>query len=172
MQIPRSPGLPPCTPGGSTICAVRMRRSGGTAPLLRVACAHEPNALCRFGSKVHLFSERQAGRAGQAEVGRHAYQPAVNDDQSLPSKTENILADSRDHVSSPPVVALGINLAYAVAGVAKRHLGQIQRKGCQCRRGARERANFCDADFAGVSHGWEKFYWTPWRAYLEGGGPS
>lgn len=23
-----------------------------------------------------------------------------------------------------------------------------------------------DADFAGVSHGWEKFYWTPWRAYL------
>lgn len=23
-----------------------------------------------------------------------------------------------------------------------------------------------DSDFAGVSHGWEKFYWTPWRAYL------
>ena len=26
--------------------------------------------------------------------------------------------------------------------------------------------NVVDADFAGVSHGWEKFYWTPWRAYL------
>jgi len=22
------------------------------------------------------------------------------------------------------------------------------------------------ADFAGVSHGWERFYWTPWRAHL------
>ena len=29
-------------------------------------------------------------------------------------------------------------------------------------------ANVADADFAGVSHGWEKYYWTPWRAYLEG----
>jgi uncharacterized protein YndB with AHSA1/START domain len=26
--------------------------------------------------------------------------------------------------------------------------------------------NVADADFAGVSHGWEKFYWSPWRAYL------
>ena len=26
--------------------------------------------------------------------------------------------------------------------------------------------NVVDADFAGVSQGWEKFYWTPWRAYL------
>jgi uncharacterized protein YndB with AHSA1/START domain len=24
-------------------------------------------------------------------------------------------------------------------------------------------------DFAGISHGWEKHYWTPWRAYLAGG---
>ena len=23
-----------------------------------------------------------------------------------------------------------------------------------------------ETDFAGVCHGWEKFYWTPWRAYL------
>lgn len=27
--------------------------------------------------------------------------------------------------------------------------------------------NVVDSDFAGVSHGWEKFYWTPWRAYLD-----
>ena len=26
--------------------------------------------------------------------------------------------------------------------------------------------NVVDQDFAGVSHGWEKFYWSPWRAYL------
>ena len=26
--------------------------------------------------------------------------------------------------------------------------------------------NVVDDDFAGVSQGWEKFYWTPWRAYL------
>ena len=26
--------------------------------------------------------------------------------------------------------------------------------------------NIVDQDFAGVSHGWEKFYWTPWRDYL------
>ena len=26
--------------------------------------------------------------------------------------------------------------------------------------------NVVDADFAGVSQGWEKYYWTPWRAYL------
>jgi hypothetical protein len=26
--------------------------------------------------------------------------------------------------------------------------------------------NVFDGDFAGVSHGWEKFYWSPWRAYL------
>ena len=28
--------------------------------------------------------------------------------------------------------------------------------------------NVADSDFAGVSHGWEKYYWTPWRAYLLG----
>lgn len=27
--------------------------------------------------------------------------------------------------------------------------------------------NVVDSDFAGVSQGWEKFYWTPWRAYLD-----
>lgn len=26
--------------------------------------------------------------------------------------------------------------------------------------------NVVDTDFAGVSQGWEKFYWTPWREYL------
>jgi activator of HSP90 ATPase len=26
--------------------------------------------------------------------------------------------------------------------------------------------NVADRDFAGVSHGWEKYYWTPWRSYL------
>ena len=26
--------------------------------------------------------------------------------------------------------------------------------------------NVVDNDFAGVCHGWEKYYWTPWRAYL------
>jgi uncharacterized protein YndB with AHSA1/START domain len=26
--------------------------------------------------------------------------------------------------------------------------------------------NVADQDFAGVSQGWEKFYWAPWRAYL------
>ena len=26
--------------------------------------------------------------------------------------------------------------------------------------------NVVDQDFAGVSHGWEKFYWSPWREYL------
>jgi activator of HSP90 ATPase len=24
-----------------------------------------------------------------------------------------------------------------------------------------------DHDFAGVTEGWEKYYWTPWRGYLE-----
>jgi activator of HSP90 ATPase len=28
-------------------------------------------------------------------------------------------------------------------------------------------ANIADRDFAGVSQGWEKYYWTPWRSYLE-----
>lgn len=27
-------------------------------------------------------------------------------------------------------------------------------------------ANIVDNDFAGVSQGWEKFYWAPWREYL------
>jgi uncharacterized protein YndB with AHSA1/START domain len=26
--------------------------------------------------------------------------------------------------------------------------------------------NVAEEDFAGVSHGWEKYYWAPWRAYL------
>ena len=26
--------------------------------------------------------------------------------------------------------------------------------------------NVADEDFAGVSQGWEKYYWTPWHAYL------
>jgi activator of HSP90 ATPase len=29
--------------------------------------------------------------------------------------------------------------------------------------------NVPDEDFAGVCHGWEKYYWTPWRAALGGG---
>ena len=32
--------------------------------------------------------------------------------------------------------------------------------------------NVVESDFAGVSHGWEKYYWTPWRAYLECGKAS
>ena len=32
--------------------------------------------------------------------------------------------------------------------------------------------NVSDKDFAGVSHGWEKYYWTPWRAYLIDGSRS
>ena len=28
--------------------------------------------------------------------------------------------------------------------------------------------NVPEEDFAGVSHGWEKYYWTPWRAHLDG----
>jgi hypothetical protein len=28
-------------------------------------------------------------------------------------------------------------------------------------------ANVPEEDFAGVSEGWSKFYWNPWRAYLE-----
>jgi activator of HSP90 ATPase len=26
--------------------------------------------------------------------------------------------------------------------------------------------NVAESDFAGVCHGWEKYYWTPWREYL------
>jgi len=26
--------------------------------------------------------------------------------------------------------------------------------------------NVSDSDFAGVSEGWPKYYWTPWREYL------
>jgi hypothetical protein len=29
--------------------------------------------------------------------------------------------------------------------------------------------NVADTDFAGVSEGWSKYYWVPWRAYLERG---
>jgi activator of HSP90 ATPase len=28
--------------------------------------------------------------------------------------------------------------------------------------------NVPDHDYDGVNEGWEKFYWTPWRRYLEG----
>lgn len=28
-------------------------------------------------------------------------------------------------------------------------------------------ANIPEEDFAGVSQGWEKYYWTPWREYLD-----
>ena len=27
--------------------------------------------------------------------------------------------------------------------------------------------NVADTDFAGVSEGWSKYYWTPWRAHLD-----
>jgi uncharacterized protein YndB with AHSA1/START domain len=27
--------------------------------------------------------------------------------------------------------------------------------------------NVADSDFAGVSEGWGKYYWAPWRAYLD-----
>jgi uncharacterized protein YndB with AHSA1/START domain len=38
------------------------------------------------------------------------------------------------------------------------------------RRGGRielTHVNVADRDFAGVSEGWTKYYWNPWRAYLE-----
>ena len=38
------------------------------------------------------------------------------------------------------------------------------------RRGARielTHVNIADSDFAGVSEGWSKYYWIPWRAYLQ-----
>jgi uncharacterized protein YndB with AHSA1/START domain len=28
--------------------------------------------------------------------------------------------------------------------------------------------NVADSDFAGVSEGWSKYYWVPWRTYLTG----
>ena len=28
--------------------------------------------------------------------------------------------------------------------------------------------NVPEEDFAGISEGWAKFYWNPWRAYLAG----
>jgi uncharacterized protein YndB with AHSA1/START domain len=37
------------------------------------------------------------------------------------------------------------------------------------RKGARielTHVNVADGDFAGVSEGWGKYYWTPWREYL------
>jgi activator of HSP90 ATPase len=37
-----------------------------------------------------------------------------------------------------------------------------------CARIELAQINVADNDFAGVSHGWEKYYWTPWRAYLLG----
>jgi len=36
-------------------------------------------------------------------------------------------------------------------------------------RGARielTHVNIADSDFAGVSEGWSKYYWAPWRTYL------
>jgi activator of HSP90 ATPase len=32
--------------------------------------------------------------------------------------------------------------------------------------------NVPDSDFAGVSQGWEKYYWGPWRRYLLGEVPA
>jgi len=32
--------------------------------------------------------------------------------------------------------------------------------------------NVAEEDFAGVSQGWDKYYWTPWRAYLNSHSPS
>ncbi|ABQ27074.1 SRPBCC domain-containing protein [Geotalea uraniireducens] len=32
--------------------------------------------------------------------------------------------------------------------------------------------NVADHDVQGVSEGWEKYYWQPWREYLERGGPQ
>jgi hypothetical protein len=31
--------------------------------------------------------------------------------------------------------------------------------------------NVADHDFAGVSEGWEIYYWQPWREYLKKQGP-
>ena len=35
-----------------------------------------------------------------------------------------------------------------------------------CARIELAQINVAANDFAGVSQGWEKYYWTPWRAYL------
>ena len=32
--------------------------------------------------------------------------------------------------------------------------------------------NVPESDFAGVSRGWEQYYWAPWRAYLASAGPE
>jgi activator of HSP90 ATPase len=40
----------------------------------------------------------------------------------------------------------------------------------QLKSGARielTHVNVADSDFAGVAEGWSKYYWIPWRAYLQ-----
>ena len=42
---------------------------------------------------------------------------------------------------------------------------------CPERRGTRielVHVNVADHDFSDVSHGWETYYWNPWREYLKG----
>ena len=36
----------------------------------------------------------------------------------------------------------------------------------RCARIELTHVNVADSDFAGVSEGWSKYYWIPWRAYL------
>ena len=46
---------------------------------------------------------------------------------------------------------------------------------CPAQDGARielVHVNVPEEDFAGVSQGWEKYYWTPWHNYLIGKTPS
>ena len=46
---------------------------------------------------------------------------------------------------------------------------------CPAEDGARielVQVNVPEEDFAGVSQGWEKYYWTPWHDYLIGKSPA
>ena len=56
-------------------------------------------------------------------------------------------------------------------GFAKRDLDSTLILAFQAQKtGARielTHVNVADGDFAGVSEGWSKYYWLPWRAYLQ-----
>jgi activator of HSP90 ATPase len=109
----------------------------------------DPLAHAAFtGAPVEI--EARAGAAFRAFEGSLAGTILHVDPKRLIVQTWRSIHFSRDEIDS----ILILTFLPEFDGGARIELAQI---------------NIADGDFAGVSHGWEKYYWAPWRNYLSAG---
>ena len=82
----------------------------------------------------------------------------------LPSYVREVLDRTIAHTARNSDMTLTLALSYAGRSEIVRAVRKVAEDAAA---GRLVPESIADEDFAGISHGWEKYYWTPWREYLE-----